>query len=222
MFRSVRRYLEQAEITEPVVCYQGALVADPVTGEFLLHEPMALAAARDAIAALAEAGLSPNVYVDDELYVARHTEASRRYADFQGLPVTEVGDLTAWLDRPPTKLVAIDDPVRVAALRDELRERFDGELHVTTSLPYFLELGHPDVSKATGLAFVAQRLGFDAGTTVAFGDGENDLELLEWAGFGVAVREAHPVLLAAADAVCDGPDSEGVATVIAAFLDSLG
>ena len=221
MFRSVRRYLEQAEITEPVVCYQGAYVADPVSAELLLHEPMALDAAHAAIVALAEAGLSPNVYVDDELFVARHTEASRQYADFQGLPVTEVGDLGTWLDRPPTKLVAIDDPARVAVLRDELRARFDGRLFVTTSLPYFLELGHPDVSKATGVAFVAERLGFDAAATVAFGDGENDLELLDWAGFGVAVSNAHPALLEAADAVCEGPEDEGVATVISAFLDSL-
>jgi Cof subfamily protein (haloacid dehalogenase superfamily) len=220
MFRSVRPYLEQAGIEEPVVCYQGAAVVDPRSGEFILHRPIAVADARRGLDALLEAGYTPNDYVDDELFVERHTEASRRYADFQGLPVHEVGDLKAWLDRPPTKLVAIGDPERVAELRDELRARFAGRLFVTTSLPWFLELGHPEVSKATGLAFVADRLGFARARTVAFGDGENDVELLDWAGFGVAVETGHPALLERADLTCLGPAEHGVAAVIEAFLDS--
>ena len=65
-------------------------------------------------------GHSPNCYVDDRLYVERHTEYSRMYAEFQHLPVEEVGDLAAWLERPPTKLVAVADPADVPALREAL------------------------------------------------------------------------------------------------------
>jgi Cof subfamily protein (haloacid dehalogenase superfamily) len=218
MFRSVRPHLERAGIDDPVVCYQGALVADPRSGEFLLHRPLDLDVAREAIAALEAEGYPPNCYVDDELYVARHTEASHGYADFQGLPVTEVGDLVAWLERPPTKLVAIGEPGSMAALRDRLRERFDGRLFATTSLPIFLELGNPDVSKATGLEFVASRLGFARERTIAFGDGENDIELVAWAGFGIAVANAHELLKTRADWTCPGPDESGVAQVLEELL----
>lgn len=221
MFRSVRPYLEQAGIDDPVVCYQGAAVVDPVDGTFLLHRTIELDLARDAIAALVEAGHPPNCYVDDQLYVARHTEYSRMYAEFQKLPVTEVGDLVAWLDRPPTKLVAVADPEAVPALRAGLVERFAESLFLTTSLPYLLELGNPSASKGTGLAFVADRLGLEASSVVSFGDGENDVELIEWAGFGIAVEGGHPRLLAEADWVCPGAGEEGVATVIDAYLDSL-
>ena len=78
------------------------------------------------------------------------------------------------------------------------------------------------MSKGSGLAFVAGRLGFEAERTVAFGDGENDLELLEWAGFGVAVENGHRGLLARADWVCPGPRDEGVAQVLEAYLGSRG
>ena len=88
MFRSVEPYLAEAGIHEPVVCYQGAAVVDPTTREFLLHEPIELETAREAIATLAERGFSPNVYVDDQLYVAHETEYSRAYSQFQHLPVT--------------------------------------------------------------------------------------------------------------------------------------
>jgi hypothetical protein len=221
MFRSVQPYLELAGIDAPVVCYQGAAVVDPRDGTFLLHEPIALPLARRAIAALQELGYPPNVYVHDSLYVAEHTPYSRAYAEFQHLPVTEVGDLLAWIEDGPTKLVAVGDPPELEVLRAELHERLGGLLYLTTSLPYLLELGNPGVSKGTGLAFVAERLAVDPGCVVAFGDGENDVELLAAAGFGIAVENAHPRLRETADWICPGPQAEGVAEVIGAYLDSI-
>jgi Cof subfamily protein (haloacid dehalogenase superfamily) len=218
MYRSVAPYLAQAGIDDPAVCYQGAAVVDPRDGTFLLHERLALDVAREAIAALEELGHSPNVYVDDALFVARETPYSRAYSTFQHLPVTEVGDLLAWLDRAPTKLVAVGEPDELAAIRHRLVERIGTRAFVTTSLPHLLEVGHPGVSKGTGLAFVARLLGLDLQDVVAFGDGENDVELLEAAGFGVAVGDAHARLLDVADWWCAGADEEGVAQVVEAYL----
>jgi Cof subfamily protein (haloacid dehalogenase superfamily) len=218
MFRSVAPYLEQAGIDDPVICYQGAAVVDPRDGTFLLHERLELDVARSAIAILEELGHPPNVYVDDELFVAHETEYSRAYSSFQHLPVTEVGDLLTWLRSPPTKLVAVGDPDALPALKDRLRERLGASVFLTTSLPHLLEVGHPGVSKGTGLAFVADRLRLDPTGLVAFGDGENDVELLEAAAFGVAVGDAHPRLLEVADWRCPGAEVEGVAGVIEAVV----
>jgi Cof subfamily protein (haloacid dehalogenase superfamily) len=221
MFRSVRPYAEAAGIEDPVVCYQGAVVADPVSGQFLRHEPIPVELAREAIAAVEAEGYPLNCYVDDELYVAEHTAASDAYASFQNLEVHEVGDLLDWLAEPPTKLVAVGDPVKLDALEVRLREQFGRRMFISKSLPYFLEFAHANVTKGSGLAFVADRVGFTAAETVAFGDGENDVELLEWAGYGVAVENAHPRVLAVADFVCPPCDEEGVAQVVEAYLDSV-
>lgn len=219
MFRSVEPYLSDAGIDDPVICYQGAAVVDPRDRRFLFHRPLELDVAREAIAALQESGHPPNVYVDDRLFVAEHTAYSRAYADFQHLAVTEVGDLLAWLDRPPTKLVAVGQPEELPELRATLEARLGDRVFLTRSLPHLLELGHPTVSKGTGLAFVADRLGLDVNRIVAFGDGENDRELLSAAGYGVAVVGGDAGLLEIADATCAGPADEGVATVIEAALD---
>lgn len=221
MFRSVRPRLEEAGIGDPVVCYQGAAVVDPASGTFLLHEPIALETAREAVALLAALGHSPNCYVDDRLFVDRHTEYSRMYAEFQHLPVEEVGDLATWLERAATKLVVVADPADIPALRATLAETFGERLYLTTSLPYLLELGNPSVSKGTGVAFVAERLGISLDRIVSFGDGENDLELIAEAGFGIAVEDAHPLLLERAEWICPSAEVEGVATVIDAYLDSV-
>ncbi len=221
MFRSVRPHLEEAGISDLVVCYQGAAVVDPVSGTFVLHEPIPLETAREAIATLTALGHSPNCYVDDRLFVAEHTEYSRMYAGFQHIPVEEVGDLTAWLTRPPTKLVAVADPPDIPALREALTAELRDRISLTTSLPYLLELGNPAVSKGTGIAFVAQQLGISLERVVSFGDGENDIELIAETGFGVAVEDANPLLLERADWICPSANEEGVAAVIDAHLESL-
>jgi Cof subfamily protein (haloacid dehalogenase superfamily) len=220
MFRSTLPYLEQAKLHDPVICYQGAVVADPTTGEFLRHVPIPRPVAREALEAVIEAGFHVNCYVDDLLYVAEVTPEARAYADFQHLEIHPVGDLRAWLHADPTKLVAVGDPRALDGLEAELKPRFSGRLFIAKSLPYFLEFAHPKVSKGAGLEFVAERLGFTAAQTVACGDGENDRELLDWAAFGVAVANANGDILRRADLVVPSVDEEGVATLLEAYLDS--
>jgi Cof subfamily protein (haloacid dehalogenase superfamily) len=219
MFRAVLPYLRDGGLEDPVVCYQGAVVAE-VDGTFLRHEPIPLELARETIAAVERERFHLNCYVDDELYVAEVTPEARAYADFQHIPINPVGDLLAWLDRPPTKLVSVGEPVALDGLERRMKARFDGRLYISKSLPYFLEFASPDVNKGSGLAFLAEHLGFAAAETVAIGDGENDVELLAWAGYAVAVANAHPRVLEVADFVCPRDVEEGVAQVIEAFLDS--
>jgi Cof subfamily protein (haloacid dehalogenase superfamily) len=221
MFRAVRPYLEEAGLDDPVICYQGAVVADPASGEFLRHVPIPRGPALEAMDAVIAAGFHLNCYVGDTLYVAEVTPEARAYADFQHIEIHAVGDLRAWLAADPTKLVAVGDPGALDELEAVLKPRFAGRLFVSKSLPYFLEFAHPDVSKGSGLAFVAERLGFGAAETVACGDGENDRELLDWAGFGVAVANAHEDILARADLVVPPVGEEGVAALLEAYLDSV-
>ena len=220
MFRSVRPYLEQAGLDDPVVCYQGAVVADPRSGAFLRHVPIPLPAALEAIDAVVDAGYHVNCYVHDSLYVSKVTPEALSYSSFQGLDLHEVGPLHEWLREDPTKLVAVGDPDELDALEDVLKPRFAGKLFVSKSLPHFLEFAHPDVNKGSGLQFVADRLGFTREQAVACGDGENDRELLEWAGYGVAVANAHADILARADLVVPDVEEEGVASLLDAYLDS--
>ena len=221
MVRATQPYAREAGLDDPIVCYQGAVVADPVTGAFLRHVPIPRAVALEAIDAVVDAGFHVNCYVDDLLYVAEVTPEARAYADFQGLEIHPVGDLHAWLEADPTKLVAVGDPDELTALEAVLKPRFAGRLFVSKSLPHFLEFAHPEVSKGAGLAFVAERLGFTAAETVACGDGENDRELLDWAGFGVAVANAHDDILRRADLVVPPVQEEGVALLLETYLDSL-
>lgn len=113
------------------------------------------------------------------------------------------------------KITLFDSPVAVA----DLVAQIGGGVGV---LPSSLdgmgesagELYLPDVHKATGMAVVVERLGIDRRDVVAFGDGLNDVEMLEYAGVAVAIEGSHPAVLAVADHVAPGPAEAGL---VAAF-----
>ncbi len=219
MVKSVRRALEPAGIKAPVIAYQGAVVTDE-DGRWLRHEPLPIPLAREVIAALAENGFSPNVYIDDELYVADNTEAARAYATLNHIEFHVVGPLLDWLPEPPTKLVCVGEPSALDELEPRMKERFGDRAYVSKSLPHFLEFAQAGVTKGAGMDFLARRLGFTKDQTIAFGDGENDVELVEWPAYGIAVANAHERVKAVARWICPPAEDEGVAQVLEALLDS--
>ena len=159
MFQSVRRALEPAALGDPVICYQGAVVADG-QGTWLRHVPIALDLAREALEFVLGEGYSPNVYVADELYVADVSKAARDYAEFQHLDVHPVGDLLDWLSQPPTKLVCVGDPDALEGVEQRAKAHFGERMYISKSLPYFLEFAAPGVTKGAGLDFLAEHMGF--------------------------------------------------------------
>ena len=111
MFISARRVAEQLGIRRPLVCYQGALVADPVSGEILVHRPIEAALAKEILRAMPEQhARRSNLYIDDQLYVWEENEATLRYSQVAGVQMHVVGPLADWLERPTTKIVTVGQP----------------------------------------------------------------------------------------------------------------
>ena len=81
-----------------------------------------------------------------------------------------------------------------------------------------IDLANPGLTKLSGLKMVMEMKGLEPEQVMAFGDGENDIEMIEYAGFGVAMGNACPGAKAAADYVAPGNDEDGVAKTIEKFL----
>jgi Cof subfamily protein (haloacid dehalogenase superfamily) len=218
MLVSARRIAEILGVRRPLICYQGAMVGDPVTGEILLHVPLPAELACEILVALGDDASRTNVYVDDELYVSQDNPEAERYAHVAGVTMHVVGPLAEWLKQPTTKLVTVGEAAHLDAVRDRMLEQFGARAFIAKSLPIFLEFAAPGVSKAYALEIVAQRTGFTAAETVAFGDGENDRELLEWAGTGIAVDGGSERLREVADWVVPSVHEDGVARALEALV----
>ena len=203
MVRSARLVAARLGIREgPVVCYQGAVVAELSDGEEMRHVRMDGPVAAEVVRHVEAMGRHLNAYIDDLLYVERVTEWARRYAEQVEVGIHTVPDVAAEVERrPPTKLVLMTSAADVDEILPGLQERWRGRLYVTSSQPGYIEFTDVSVSKSGALAWLCERLGVAKGQVVALGDGMNDVDMLEWAGLGVAVAEAAAPVRAAADVV---------------------
>lgn len=165
-------------------------------------------------------GLEYGLHFGHEPHYRHDWEISPTH-DRAGNPIAppSVGPMHEIGAQPAVKLLAKDrgaDPDEFLAAADQI---LHGRATVThSSSTALLEISAPGVTKATGLARVTELHGITADEVVAIGDMPNDLPMLAWVGRAYAVANAHPSVLAAADAVLDSNDDDAVAQLIEAVL----
>lgn len=93
-----------------------------------------------------------------------------------------------------------------------------GKLFVTRSLPHYVEIGNPEGNKSSALGFLCERWGIGPERVLAFGDADNDVDMLRFAGRGVAVGPMTAEVREAADEVVPGVDEDGVAFYVEKLL----
>lgn len=215
MFVSSRPFADLLGITAPLICYQGALVRE-LTGEqrILRHVPVPLQLAHEVARFAREHNLTMHVYLDDRAYTERFTEESSYYAELNKISVFEVGDLSLFLKRRPTKIVFISGPEGAREIYDALTARWGAVAQVVQSNARFAEITARSVSKGSALRSLARRLGVRRSEIVAIGDQDNDRSLLEAAGLGIAMGNAVPELKAIAHLVAPSVTDDGVAWAI--------
>lgn len=203
MVRSARAVVSRIGLQDgPIVCYQGAVVADLADGRALTHTPVPGELAADVVRTAHGFGRQICVFIDDSFITDRDTDRSRYYARYSGVERHLLPDLqAAVLQNAPTKLLIMTTPEDVERLLPVFRERYDGRLYVVRSQPEYLEFMSASVSKSAALAHVCGLLGVDPARTVACGDADNDLDMLDWSGLSVAVAEGNAAVRAAADVV---------------------
>lgn len=219
MFRATVPFAEELGIIgAPLITYDGALIKTAGTHEVISHRPIPLEQAREVLFYAQARGLHVNVYIDDALYVERYSEEALSYMAHAKVDAAAVGNLADFVTQPPTKLLIIAAEPEVDRLLPRVKAEFGARLYVVRSMPRFIELTAKDVCKGSGLAALAQRLGVPREEVMAIGDSENDVSMLEYAGVGVAVRNAQSQVKEAADYVTEGESGDGVAEAIARFV----
>ncbi|MBT3362470.1 MAG: HAD family phosphatase [Chloroflexi bacterium] len=218
MFQSARPFAKELNISTPLICYQGAMVGNPVTGEILSHLPIPLPLAKQAIEAVRKEGLHINAYLDDQLYVDHLNEHAELYSVISKVEAHPVGDLMTFLDRDPTKLVIIGKPSEIDQITSKLSDQFISMLYVAKSYARFCEIAHPDCGKGRALSILADQLGIDQAEVIAIGDNPNDVDMLEWAGMGIAMANGTDEAKGAANWITGSISEDGVAQAIEKFF----
>jgi Cof subfamily protein (haloacid dehalogenase superfamily) len=202
--------LAQTGIRGPVVCANGAVVLDPSTGETLAEWPIQPDALVEVTRRLRDAvpGITFAAEYGDSL--VREAGYPTRLDDSR--PEVRVGSYAEVVSRPVPKLLARLPDTDADLLLAQADEAIDGLATPThSSFVGLVEISAAGVTKATGLAYMAERYGVVAADVMAFGDMPNDIPMLTWAGRSVAVGNAHPAARAAARGTTARNDDDGVA-----------
>ncbi|MFZ5818076.1 MAG: Cof-type HAD-IIB family hydrolase [Bacillota bacterium] len=218
----------------PVICCNGAGVLDE-SGEFLVQKGIPLVPLRHVLelcrrdGVLAECYTTRGIVMDQPLaQAATYFRWVRGRGSVAGAlwrlvkiwhinRMKAVPNLIRWAerpDRPPVlKLMLVGAPERLARLADQIRRETPG-LEVSSSGHDNLEITAGGVSKGSALKLLGARLQVPPEAMIAVGDSENDLEMLRYAGLGVAMGNAEDRVKAAADRVTATCDEDGVAVLL--------
>jgi Cof subfamily protein (haloacid dehalogenase superfamily) len=182
--------------------------------ELLMQELLPVELAHEVARFAAERSVYCQTYSPSRFYFSIDNEYAVSYAKSSSLEGAYVGDLTAFIQRPVTKLLMMDTPERIAALYAESKTLFAGRASMTCSKPYFLECNPLRATKGNALRWCGQHFGFTMDELLTFGDSLNDVSMLEAAGTGVAMGNAREDVKAMGFPVCLSNDDDGVARYI--------
>ncbi len=232
MFRSALRFYQELELTLPLMAYQGALIQAPATANSAAkihrHLTVPKLAARQLLDYFEQPQLqdqlSVHFYINDRLYLRQLNAESIEYSARSGIEATAVGDLRLLLgeaDPAPTKILAISlDPAMIDNLLTSLRQQYPPEeLYFTKSVATFFEAAHPQVNKGAALQYIAEQiLQIRPEQVMCIGDNFNDLEMIQYAGVGVAMGNAPDAVKAVANWIAPDVEQQGAAAAIEQFI----
>jgi Cof subfamily protein (haloacid dehalogenase superfamily) len=210
------RFQRQLQLTGPIIACQGGLIRDGESGNVIEAHFLPQAVAR-AIAGEAEKnGVQPIYYHLDHLYVP---EGNNHWLDLYESRVGEraetVPSLSQLDGRRALKIVWYGDPVILRKIRPEMAAQYQGKVDILSTESENLEFMPRGINKAAALEKVAREFGVPQEQVVAFGDAENDLQMLAWAGMGVAMRHGNPAAISAARMVSPpGPPETAFARAV--------
>lgn len=209
-YDSARPYAEAIGANAPLILYNGARIQQPGDGAILFDRKLDLQEAVFGLKLVKKHSLHVNLYLDDVIYIEQESEVSRESAAKDGVLQKPVGDLVNFLKSEPTKLLIIGPGEKLMALWADF-DRQPHQAEVVRSEPTYLEILPAGVSKGAALSEVSRITGVPLSDIAAFGDSNNDVEMIRAAGLGVAVGNALDNVKAAADYVAAADNGMGVA-----------
>ncbi|MGN1401483.1 MAG: Cof-type HAD-IIB family hydrolase [Bacillus sp. (in: firmicutes)] len=213
-FRSSLPYYQELSLRTPIVNFNGAFVHHPLTQSWgAYHSPMDIRTAKDIVDACDQFSYHNIIAeVKDDVYFHYHDE---KIIDIfkMGNPKMKIGDLRNFLEQSPTSMLIHAEQDDVEKIRGHLSEvhaevidhrRWADPFHV-------IEIVKSGLNKAVGIQKVAKYFDIPRERIIAFGDEDNDLEMLEYAGHGVAMGNGLEIVKNVANDVTLANEEDGIA-----------
>lgn len=210
--------------TQPLICFEGGLIRDRNTGITHRHwplEPRVVAQILDHTERLSLTGrLSVHFYIEDDLYVSNLNDASSEFFEGSTVVPIVVSDLRPLLNRATTKLMVLSDDAEIISRLSTHLKNSDSRTRIRDYKSIaLLEAFHPTANKRSAVKCLAEEImTLRPENVMAIGDDLSDIEMLEYAGIGVAMGNAPAAVKASADWVTSTIDEDGAAKAVERWI----
>jgi len=221
-FRSSEVYYQELKLNTPIVNFNGAFIHHPLSNQWgTYHTPLDIKVARDIVEALDSFSFH-NIIAEviDDVYFHYHDE---KLIDIFGMgkPTITTGDLRNFLKDSPTSMLIHTEEHHVGEIRKHLSDVHAEVIdHRRWADPWHvIEIVKSGLNKAVGLKKVSEFLHIPKERIIAFGDEDNDLEMIEYAGRGVAMGNAIEPLKNLANEITLTNEEDGIAIYLNDYLN---
>lgn len=201
-----------------ILAFNGAKIINCQTNEELFSSTLPIETVQRLYEASRREGVWIHTYIGDKIITDANNPYTAIESELTGLKIIEVDRFTEVVSQPVVKVLMVADPEKLISIEQPLQKEFAGKLSVFRSKPFFLEFTEAGVTKGTSLKLLTEKLGIKREEVIAIGDSYNDLEMIEFAGLGVAMGNAADDIKTAADYVTESNMEDGVAKVVEQFI----
>jgi len=221
-YKSVATLIDILEIKMPMVFANGAMIQDP-NGKVLYSKTLKNELMIEIIKVCNHFNADWMIFYEKEILVREINHNTRIISKYNEPDLIIINDKVEDLQKlnKPIKLMVIDNenPQNLLIVLDTLKEKMGDELNISFSLDTILEIMPAGVSKLSGVKFVADYSGIDKNQIIAFGDWDNDAEMLRYVGLGIAVENASPKCKSNAKLVIGHHNEQGPAIFLNQFYN---
>lgn len=204
--------LELSKIGGYIIAYNGGLIFDCKKNEIIFESliPQKYYAEicnlikKYQVQALTYNNTSVIAESDSDFYV-------KKEAYNNNVPIMKIKCLEEYISYPVTKFMAVGEPLKLQQLQIEMIKKYGEILSIFFSEPYFLEIVPKGIEKAEALKYLLNLVNLNQKNLMAFGDGLNDIPMLKYANFSVAMENAYDEVKEYASYITKTNDNDGVA-----------
>lgn len=211
------------------IAYNGSKAIDAATNEILFNQPLSIADGKAVLEHLKNFDVYPMIDKDNYMYVnnvyaapIHHRGAEMNVIEYEtrsnNYLLCEQADLADFLDFELNKILTAGEPEYLEKHYKEMMKPFKDSLSCMFTADFYFEYTAHSIDKAKALATVLEPMGFSRDDIICFGDGMNDIAMLNYAGIGVAMGNAVEDLKKAADYVTADNDDDGIAKALEKYL----
>lgn len=211
----------ELNIVQPIICYSGALIWN--NNNILLNITIPVADVKQLYSLTKGIGIHMSLYKDDEWYIEDFDQWAAQEGDITKLTptITNFSDLFMTWEQEnsgPNKILCMAEPDHIKLLDTNMKEHQLNNINAYFSKTTYLEIMPNTATKTSAIEYLCRKLDVQKSEILAIGDNFNDVNMIEYAGLGIAMDNAPDQVKQCADAITTSNDEDGVAEAIKKYI----